>query len=224
MSGGSIGCDSCSEAERDRCNVAEIGGRARAATRVENCRGSLRSRATGGRGMERKPGNVVIVQRKTVVAGGHHGGAWKVAYADFVTAMMAFFFFIWLLSVHRRGDPAGARRLFSPTVPIHQSRGGGIGPFDGDSMFIEDVLAYDETGQKGDPEEVDGPMLDQAYSRSRGAARRQWRRDGGRPAAQAYPDPGHRRGLIIEVFDIDRSPLFDGPTPRRTRSSRGWST
>ncbi|MCB1401883.1 MAG: chemotaxis protein MotB, partial [Rhodobacteraceae bacterium] len=40
--------------------------------------------------MDRKAkGNVIVIKRKTVVAGGHHGGAWKVAYADFVTAMMA---------------------------------------------------------------------------------------------------------------------------------------
>lgn len=41
----------------------------------------------------------VIIKRKKVVAGnGHHGGAWKVAYADFVTAMMAFFLLMWLLN------------------------------------------------------------------------------------------------------------------------------
>ncbi len=36
-------------------------------------------------------GPPIIVKKITVVAGGHHGGEWKVAYADFVTAMMAFF-------------------------------------------------------------------------------------------------------------------------------------
>ena len=41
--------------------------------------------------MDRKSGSVIVIKRKTVVAAGHHGGAWKVAYADFVTAMMAFF-------------------------------------------------------------------------------------------------------------------------------------
>ncbi|HAV08097.1 MAG TPA: chemotaxis protein MotB, partial [Rhodobacteraceae bacterium] len=41
----------------------------------------------------------VIIKRKKVIAGeGHHGGAWKVAYADFVTAMMAFFMLMWLLN------------------------------------------------------------------------------------------------------------------------------
>ncbi|MEM1051680.1 MAG: flagellar motor protein MotB, partial [Pseudomonadota bacterium] len=39
----------------------------------------------------------IIVKKITIEEGGHHGGAWKVAYADFVTAMMAFFLLLWLL-------------------------------------------------------------------------------------------------------------------------------
>lgn len=45
-------------------------------------------------------GKIVIIKKiKKVAGGGHHGGAWKVAYADFVTAMMAFFLLLWLLSM-----------------------------------------------------------------------------------------------------------------------------
>ena len=44
--------------------------------------------------------NAVIIKKVKKVSGaGHHGGAWKVAYADFVTAMMAFFLLLWLLSM-----------------------------------------------------------------------------------------------------------------------------
>ena len=39
----------------------------------------------------------IVIKRIKKVAGGHHGGAWKIAYADFVTAMMAFFLLMWLL-------------------------------------------------------------------------------------------------------------------------------
>jgi chemotaxis protein MotB len=41
----------------------------------------------------------IIVKRKKVVAAGHHGGSWKVAYADFVTAMMAFFMVMWIMGM-----------------------------------------------------------------------------------------------------------------------------
>jgi chemotaxis protein MotB len=40
----------------------------------------------------------IIVKKVKKIAGGHHGGAWKVAYADFVTAMMAFFLLMWLIN------------------------------------------------------------------------------------------------------------------------------
>src|SRR5450432_3428882 len=48
--------------------------------------------------MAQAKGSVVIRRVKKVVGGGHHGGAWKVAYADFVTAMMAFFMVMWLVA------------------------------------------------------------------------------------------------------------------------------
>lgn len=50
------------------------------------------------KGKDGAPVRPIIIKRKKVVAGGHHGGAWKVAYADFVTAMMAFFLVMWLLA------------------------------------------------------------------------------------------------------------------------------
>lgn len=42
---------------------------------------------------------IIIIKRPIIAAGGHHGGSWKVAYADFVTAMMAFFLLMWLLNI-----------------------------------------------------------------------------------------------------------------------------
>src|SRR5256714_14806750 len=41
---------------------------------------------------------IIIVKKRKITAAGHHGGAWKVAYADFVTAMMAFFLVLWLVT------------------------------------------------------------------------------------------------------------------------------
>jgi chemotaxis protein MotB len=164
--------------------------------------------------MDRKTGNIVIVKRKTVVEGGHHGGAWKVAYADFVTAMMAFFLLMWLLSTTDQETRLGLADYFSPTIPIHESRGGGDGPFDGDSMFSQDVLARDETGQEGDPEKLDVPG---APDESLFAVEQELLGGSG-DAMEADPLLQHIRtrvtdeGLIIEVFDIEGSPLFDGPT------------
>ena len=70
----------------------------------------------------------IIIKR--VKKGGHaaHGGAWKIAYADFVTAMMAFFLLMWLLSTTDEQTRLGLADYFSPTIPIHDKRGGGDGP------------------------------------------------------------------------------------------------
>ena len=48
----------------------------------------------------------VIIVKKKVVHGGHHGGAWKVAYADFVTAMMALFIVLWMMNASKQVQEA----------------------------------------------------------------------------------------------------------------------
>lgn len=59
---------------------------------------------------------IVIRRVKKVVGGGHHGGAWKVAYADFVTAMMAFFMLLWLLADPDKEKLRGLAEYFSPST------------------------------------------------------------------------------------------------------------
>ncbi len=83
----------------------------------------------------------VIIKRKKIIAGGHHGGAWKVAYADFVTAMMAFFMLMWLLNATTENQRKGIADYFSPTLPISRVSGGSDGMMGGDTIFSEDVMA-----------------------------------------------------------------------------------
>ena len=80
----------------------------------------------------------LIIKRKKKVSGGdgHHGGAWKVAYADFVTAMMAFFMMMWLLNATTEQQRKGIADYFSPTIPITRISGGGDGSFGGESVFF----------------------------------------------------------------------------------------
>jgi chemotaxis protein MotB len=56
---------------------------------------------------------VIIVKKKGKGHGSHHGGAWKVAYADFVTAMMAFFLLMWLLNATTEEQRKGLADYFS---------------------------------------------------------------------------------------------------------------
>ena len=89
---------------------------------------------------------VIIKRKKVIVSGGHHGGAWKVAYADFVTAMMAFFMLMWLLNATTEKQRKGIADYFSPTIPINRISGGGEGSFGGDSVFSDETLAQNGTG------------------------------------------------------------------------------
>lgn len=59
---------------------------------------------------------IMIRRVAASVEGGHHGGAWKVAYADFVTAMMAFFLLMWLLNATTEQQRAGLADYFNPTI------------------------------------------------------------------------------------------------------------
>ena len=69
----------------------------------------------------------IIVRRVTEEAGhAHHGGAWKVAYADFVTAMMAFFLMLWLISSANQTTLRGLAEYFSDSA-MNKGKPGGVG-------------------------------------------------------------------------------------------------
>ena len=66
----------------------------------------------------------IIVKRIKKSGGGHHGGAWKIAYADFVTAMMAFFLLMWLLGSTSEGDKKGIADYFGSPLKLALLNGG----------------------------------------------------------------------------------------------------
>ena len=66
---------------------------------------------------------VVIKKVKKVIGGGHHGGAWKVAYADFVTAMMAFFLLMWLINTTSPEQKRGIADYFAPASVSRSTQG-----------------------------------------------------------------------------------------------------
>ncbi|MBV8635617.1 MAG: motility protein MotB, partial [Burkholderiaceae bacterium] len=69
----------------------------------------------------------IIVKRIKKGGGGGHGGAWKIAYADFVTAMMAFFLLMWLLGSTTKGDLQGIADYFQPPLKVAMAGGSGSG-------------------------------------------------------------------------------------------------
>ena len=71
------------------------------------------------------PGQSIIIKKVKKVAGGHHGGAWKLAYADFVTAMMAFFLILWLLNSVTQEQLEGISNYFAPASTSATTSGSG---------------------------------------------------------------------------------------------------
>lgn len=95
----------------------------------------------------------IVIKRKKVVAGGSHGGAWKIAYADFVTAMMAFFLLMWLLGSTAKGDLQGIADYFQN--PLKVSMQGGSGSGDATSILQgggKDLTRQSGQVKKGDVE------------------------------------------------------------------------
>lgn len=97
----------------------------------------------------------IVIKRIKKVAGGHHGGAWKIAYADFVTAMMAFFLLMWLLGSTAKGDLVGISEYFK--TPLKVAMAGGSGSGDSSSVIQgggEDLTRRAGQVKRGDSEPV----------------------------------------------------------------------
>lgn len=135
-------------------------------------------------------GSTIMIKRVTASGeGGHHGGAWKVAYADFVTAMMAFFLLMWLLNATTEQQRAGLADYFNPTIVRTPGASG-----DGAEQLGKDAA---ETTLEEVAEEIE----------------RQLRASGGesqqltnllRHVVTRMTD----EGLVIELGDLTDQPLF----------------
>jgi chemotaxis protein MotB len=100
----------------------------------------------------------IIVKKVKKVAGGHHGGAWKVAYADFVTAMMAFFLLLWLLNVSTQDQLDGIADYFQPS-PMISSDSTGSGGMLGGTTMVKDGAMISEKQDPVPKKEAETPAL-----------------------------------------------------------------
>ncbi|MDB5760076.1 MAG: flagellar motor protein MotB [Burkholderia sp.] len=164
----------------------------------------------------------IVVKRIKKVAGGHHGGAWKIAYADFVTAMMAFFLLMWLLGSTAKGDLQGIAEYFS--TPLKVAMAGGSGAGDSSSVIQgggKDLTrkdgqvkkgsepparkTYDLKGAQADLERIEGEKLKGLKARIEAAIEasptlRQFRK-------QLLMDIT-TEGLRIQIVDAQNRPMF----------------
>jgi chemotaxis protein MotB len=114
-----------------------------------------------------------IIVKKVVEAahGAHHGGAWKIAYADFVTAMMAFFLLLWLLGATDEDQRRGLADYFTPTlIEYKQNSAGSNGIMSGESIVGADNYP-NRPGQTGSraitiPRDATGGIAEGAVPRN----------------------------------------------------------
>ncbi|MCF1710621.1 OmpA family protein [Tabrizicola sp. J26] len=174
---------------------------------------------------------VIIKRRKVVKGDGHHGGAWKVAYADFVTAMMAFFMLMWLLNATTEKQRKGLADYFNPTIPINRISGGGDGAFGGDSVFSEQTYTQSGTGASQDratrdrrargqntpinPEQSNETTDAQLKELEKVLLARSGESMTMERAMRHVVTRVSDEGLIVDLFDVEGSPLFapDSVTP-----------
>ena len=163
---------------------------------------------------------IIIIKRKKVIADdGHHGGAWKVAYADFVTAMMAFFLLMWLLNATTEEQRKGLADYFNPTIPISRISGGGSDGLNGSSIFTEETFARMGTGATRE-KTVSTPSSNGKSEAEIVANLQQLKSDLDERDGQLSDHITVKlspEGIIVELVDSEDTPLFSlgrsEPTP-----------
>ncbi|MFE3835823.1 flagellar motor protein MotB [Pseudogemmobacter sonorensis] len=142
------------------------------------------------------------------------------AYADFVTAMMAFFLLMWLLNATTETQRKGLSDYFNPSIPITRISGGGEDMFSGDSMFAQDRKPRHDTGgtssETGDGSATaEDSQADQRMAEFRARVEQMLFDRGGesRTMQQLLRHVITRitdEGLVIELYDLENAQIFIG--------------
>ena len=165
----------------------------------------------------------IIVKRIKKGGGGHHGGAWKIAYADFVTAMMAFFLLMWLLGSTTKGDLNGISEYFKTPLKVAMQGGSGSG----DSSSVIPGGGKDLTRKEGQVKAGDDPsttkktfnltaakqaMEREEKQRLQGLKERLQQKIESTPALQKFKNQllldFTSEGLRIQIVDEQNRPMF----------------
>lgn len=153
----------------------------------------------------------IVVKKVINVAAGHHGGGWKIAYADFMTAMFAFFLVMWLLSVATPKQREGIAEHFK--MPLKVALAGG------DRSGISDSVipggGDDPTRVKGEVNNAEAPASEDEIDAQRLADMKE-RLDKMLESSPVFKQFRSQiliditnEGLRLQIVDNERSPMFD---------------
>lgn len=186
---------------------------------------------------------IMIKKVKKVIGGGHHGGAWKVAYADFVTAMMAFFLLMWLINTTSPEQKIGIAGYFAP-ASVSQSTSGAGGILGGSSLSNDDSRSggskdvLDRLVPQAPASDVVGSSTSTSASTYKQDTDREQREDLSmdtaaqslRQAIQSMPELAELskqvlidktpEGLRIQLVDQEGRSMFDGGSTKPNARAR----
>ena len=169
-------------------------------------------------GAGEKAKSTIVIKRIKKGGHGHHGGAWKIAYADFVTAMMAFFLLMWLLGSTTKGDLRGIADYFQSPLQVALSGGSGAG--DATSLVPGggEGLSRD-VGQlrKGENKDIEKrrrlDMVRKEQKRLQELDQKLQAAIDGNPKLSEYRNQVHiditPDGLRVQIIDDFQRPMFD---------------
>ncbi len=143
-------------------------------------------------------GSFIVKRKRIFAANSHHGGAWKVAYADFVTAMMAFFMLMWLLNTTTEKQRQGLADYFEPSKAVTPVSGGGVDQFSGDSVYALDELAHSGHGGRAPSSSGTADLLDALSVSLKAAIEKEEVR------LTLAPE-----GVIVDLMDTKDDPVFE---------------
>ena len=165
----------------------------------------------------------IVVKRIRKGGGGHHGGAWKIAYADFVTAMMAFFLLMWLLGSTTKGDLKGIADYFATPLKVAMQGGSGTGDatsvLQGGGMDLTRIAGQVKAGQTKTEKKTYDPRALQAELERKEREKLDELKKKIEKAIEANPSLHQyqkqlvlditNEGLRIQIVDEKNRPMFD---------------
>jgi chemotaxis protein MotB len=165
----------------------------------------------------------IVVKRIKKSGGGHHGGAWKIAYADFVTAMMAFFLLMWLLGSTTKGDLKGIADYFATPLKVAMQGGTGTGDatsvLQGGGMDLTRIAGQVKAGQTKTEKKTYDPRALQAELERKEREKLDELKKKIEKAIESNPSLHQyqkqlvlditNEGLRIQIVDEKNRPMFD---------------
>src|SRR6185503_20153942 len=139
--------------------------------------------------------------------GGHHGGAWKVAYADFVTAMMALFMVLWLAAQDQKIKEAVERAFRNPFMSLTKESAGLMPNKDKNSGSASSSSKYENTAASA----MELAMLRRLQQDMASSLAKRVEEEDDTVKFNLTPD-----GLRINIFDRARKPVFEPDSDRLT--------